>query len=311
MNRDDLRDKYRGALLGVAVGDVLGADFEFRGPISRNDLEAHLGSSTLLDYTDDTHMTLGLAESLIECSGFDGPHLAARFAKRYFAEPWRGYGASPPRIFRMLRDGAPWDVPARTLFGEGGSFGNGAAMRVAPAALFAFPDLDAVADMARQASLVTHTHPLGVEGAILQACAVAYLLAQRPDVPLEATALIGRVRGLLTGHEYQRALDDILALLPDAEPGAVASRLGNDVVAHRSVPAAVYAFLHSPTSFVGTVTYAISLGGDTDTIAAMAGALSGAYLGERAIPDTLLHRTEGVAELRALADQLFEIAVTH
>jgi len=73
---------------------------------------------------------------------------------------------------------------------------------------------------------------------------------------------------------------------------------------HWAVPAALYAFLRHPESFTEAVLYALSLGGDTDTIASMTGALGGAYLGERAIPAVWCERVEGAAHLRDLADDV-------
>lgn len=123
-------------------------------------------------------MTIGMAESLLETNGFDGHHLAHTFARHYAAEPWRGYGASPPEVFGKLERGVPWQEASATLFSGSGSFGNGAAMRVAPVALFAHPDTHTVASLARQTAIVTHTHPEGTDGAVSQAVAVDRLLAR-------------------------------------------------------------------------------------------------------------------------------------
>jgi len=135
MAPQQLQAKFRGALLGVAVGDALGAPFEGAGTVRRRDLERLEREPGPLRYTDDTHMTIGMAESLVERRGFDGAHMVAVFARNFAAEPWRGYGAGPPQVFRLIERGVPWDQAGRALFGGSGSFGNGAAMRVAPAAL--------------------------------------------------------------------------------------------------------------------------------------------------------------------------------
>ncbi|MBC7106025.1 MAG: ADP-ribosylglycohydrolase family protein [Firmicutes bacterium] len=72
-----------------------------------------------------------MAESLVACRGFDGRHMAETFVRNFEREPWRGYGPGPPRIFRRIKHGVPWDRAAEDIY-PGGSFGNGAAMRVAP-----------------------------------------------------------------------------------------------------------------------------------------------------------------------------------
>ncbi|MDP8977114.1 MAG: ADP-ribosylglycohydrolase family protein, partial [Actinomycetota bacterium] len=120
---DGLDGRFRGALLGVAAGDALGAPFEGRARVHPAAVEAWARAEQPLRWTDDTLMTLGLARSLLECRGFDGAHMAATFAEDHAAQPWRGYGAGPPRIFAALREGAAWHEAARSLFSGGGSFG--------------------------------------------------------------------------------------------------------------------------------------------------------------------------------------------
>jgi ADP-ribosylglycohydrolase len=86
-----------------------------------------------------------------------------------------------------------------------------------------------------------------------------------------------------------------------------ADRLGNGIEAHHSVPLALYAFLENLRSFPDCLLYAIRAGGDTDTIASMAGALSGAYLGEDAIPSSWKLRMEAADYLCRLADSIFDL----
>jgi poly(ADP-ribose) glycohydrolase ARH3 len=93
-------------------------------------------------------MTLGVAQSLVACRGFNGAHMAEIFARSFEVEPWRGYGSGPPEVFRLLRQGVSWDQAGRTLFSGAGSFGNGSAMRTAPAALFTFPNPGRAAQLA-------------------------------------------------------------------------------------------------------------------------------------------------------------------
>lgn len=301
--------RFRGALLGTALGDVLGAPFEGHPAPGDIDLDALAGRLNELRYTDDTHMTLALAESLVDRGGFDGRHLAETFMRYYEAEPWRGYGSGPPQIFRMIREGIAWDEAAGTLFGGSGSYGNGAAMRVAPVGLIAYRDLEQVRRLADRQSRITHTHELGREGAVLQAMAVAMLVMQ-PG--MDANTLRGEILARLEEHTevpiYRVKLGLVRTLLPDAPVTEVARHIGNGISAHEAVPAALYAFLRSPDSFRETVQFAIRLGGDTDTIAAMAGALSGAYLGEDSIPAPWREGVDGARELVGLADGLLSLA---
>jgi hypothetical protein len=85
---EGLQDRFRGALLGAAIGDALGAPFEGAPTVDPDDLNGLLERPGPLRYTDDTHMTLGMSESLVECGGFNGPHLAETFARNLESEPW-------------------------------------------------------------------------------------------------------------------------------------------------------------------------------------------------------------------------------
>lgn len=300
-----MQDRFRGALVGVAVGDALGVPFEGHPAVAFGQLRAVTEGDNLLRYSDDTAMTIGFASSLLHRRGFDAAHLAATFVEQFRAEPWRGYGAGPPQVFGMLATGVAWDEAAKRLFGGEGSLGNGGAMRVAPAALVAFPDLDRTAGLARDSARITHAHELGMEGAAIQACAVSLLLqgvgSEGPEAVV--TALGPHVRS----PALRERLERVASLSPHARPQEVVDRLGHGITALEAVPAALAACLLRLGSFRDAVCFAIGLGGDTDTIGAMAGALAGAHHGESGIPLAWRQRVEGVARLRSLADGLLEL----
>lgn len=305
-----LVDRARGALLGTAIGDGLGAPFEGWAHVPEDALQALERSDELLRWTDDTHMTIAVAESLIACRGFDGADLAERFVAAYEREPWRGYGAGPPQVFAAIRAGAAWDEPARELFGGSGSFGNGGAMRAAPAGVWASTDVRSAAALARRCAAITHTHELGLQGAALQAAAVAWLMSAdvRPGWSGQ-DALVGDLGAVVPAGPFQAQLDALADLPADATAEVAAQRLGNGIAALESVPAALWAFLRHPTSFADAVHVAVRMGGDTDTIAALAGALSGAALGAGAIPRAWVARVEAGDRLLALADELADALI--
>ena len=107
--------------MGAAIGDALGARREGREMSRSEDIASLAERLGELIYTDDTHMTIGIAESLIESKGFHGEHMTQTFIKNYEAEPWRGYGPGPPRIFRMIKSGEAWDSAANKLY-QGGFY---------------------------------------------------------------------------------------------------------------------------------------------------------------------------------------------
>jgi len=92
MDAEMLYNKFLGSMVGTAIGDALGAPFEGLQEFMEAEIIASAAQRKILKYTDDTHMMIGMAESLIEKKGFDGDHMAHRFADNFFADPFRGYG---------------------------------------------------------------------------------------------------------------------------------------------------------------------------------------------------------------------------
>ena len=252
-------------------------------------------------------MTIAMAESLIARGALDQDHMAETFAAAYWAEPGRRYGGGPPWIFEQMMNGQSWRHASLSLY-DGGSFGNGGAMRVSPAALFAAPDLDAVAAVAAGSARITHAHPLGLEGAEHQAVAVSLALASDPGIPLDTAAFIETLLRRVRSEEFYTALCAVAELIPSSDRDEAVHRLGHGVSAVQAVPVAIWCFLRNPESFVETALCAITVGGDTDTIASMACAISGARLGESAIHEIWRVRIEGRAKLQSIADALTSIA---
>lgn len=299
-----MRDRFRGCLLGVAIGDALGAPFEGRPRVPAAELDAWARARAALRWTDDTAMTIGVAQSLLARDGFDGAHMATVLAEGYAAEPWRGYGAGPPQVFAALDRGLAWDEAAAGLFGGQGSHGNGGAMRAAPVGLVA-ADRDEAARLGRAQARITHAHELGQQGAAVQAVAVAW--AVRADDDADPDDLLAEVDQVETASPLRETLDRLTSVSTEAPPQEVAAVLGHGVAAAEAVPAALHAFLRHPRSFAGVLRDAIALGGDTDTIASMAGAVSGALLGAHAIPDAWRERLEDADRLVTLADALLAL----
>lgn len=307
MHKGKLKPKFLGCLVGTAIGDALGAGREGMGMSGSEDIVSLAEKLGQLIYTDDTHMTIGIAESLIENKGFDGEHMAQTFIRNYEAEPWRGYGPGPPIIFGMIKSGEAWDSAANGLY-RGGSFGNGSAMRVAPVGLLYSHNLEKLREIAYQSSSITHSHELGKQGAALQACAVALALNTSSDEEIDREAFLSGLQDFIRDRLYKEKVARIRELLGEQDKAKVVAVLGNGIEAPRSVPTAIYCFLRQPQSYKDTVIYAISLGGDTDTIAAMAGAISGAYLGIEAIPSEWRAKLENREYIETLAEKLWHIA---
>lgn len=286
-------------MVGLAVGDCLGRAVEGHRSVPDNYVDDLVGRSSVMPYSDDTVMAMALVESLLGCDGFSGGDMASRFVREWQAEPHRGYGSGVTRYFDRVSRGVPWDEAARQQFGGEGSLGNGGAMRVAPVALWAYPDLEATVRLARETARVTHTHPAGVDGAVVQAVAAYHALGEELDPVRLLDELLQRVdteafrdKLRMLGECLQREDDDYARL-----------RLGNWVSAANSVPVALYSFLLGD-DFEAVIRRAVGMGGDTDTIAAMAGALAGSRWGLEEVPGEW-RQVEGCERLLELADALY------
>lgn len=305
---DALEDRLIGALLGTALGDAVGAPFEGVAAPSADEIDARLGGDDRLQWTDDTHMALALASSLIATGGrLDAQHLGDTFARAYADEPWRGYGPGPPQVFAQAARGKPYEVAATALFGGTGSLGNGGAMRAAPAAILGYPDLEEVARAARVQAAVTHAHPEGQDGAVLFAGAVCMTVgaAELGIPPVDAIEQVGQM--LRTEKMKHRLRELVQGVRAGTDLAVAVGGHATDVTAAGSVPAAIGSFLIGGGSVVATIRSAVLLGGDTDTVAAMAGALAGASYGMNSIAAPLLERLEARDELVRHAQQLIEL----
>lgn len=280
-----LRSKFLGSLIGTAVGDSLGVSSK--------------------RYTDDTAMMIGVAESLIENKGFDAEHLVQTFVRNYDVEPWRGYGPGPPAIFKMIKSGLSWKEAAEKIY-PGGSYGNGSAMRIAPIGFFYYDNLSQLKEIAYQSSRITHTHSLGMEGAALQAFAVAIAVRTEPD-HWDKYDFLRKLSNFVVVDEYRGKLKSIKTLLREnASKQEVVQELGNTVEAINSIPISIFSFLAN-LGFTATLDYALNLGGDRDTIAAMTGAIAGACYGIKDIPKEWKDGLENRDYIERLAKQLWRM----
>lgn len=318
----DYRDRFRGALLGCAIGDALGRPAE-----GKDRATVAAGFGVLRDfvpwsgwaggpkgtYTDDTQMTICVAESLLAHRGrLDPEDLARRFME--WLPQGRGVGSTCRAAVELLFDGVPWDEAGQP------SAGNGAAMRVAPVGLCHLNDPDALRRDAALSAVVTHADPTAVASAVAQAFMVAWC-AHRPAGELDARRLLDDLGRFISDVDHPpinqrkpgppRRLADLLGEVGEwlgASPGEVFDHFYNGALVNESLPSALWCFLHAPEDFEKVVVTAANGGRDADTVGAMAGALAGAYNGESGLPRRWLDDLEDADRLRALADGLAEAA---
>ena len=307
MQAEKIKSKFMGALLGTFVGDALGMPVEGYSTVMISRRYGVLNEMVLGCYTDDTQMMIGIAESLVHCKGFNGEDMAQRFVSNFHLT--RGYGPGAIGAIDRLREGYPWDRAGGMTF-ENGSYGNGSAMRIAPVGVFYHDNPEQLRKVAYLSSMITHAHPLGKEGGALQAYAIACALETRF---LKENGFLRSIKAFLRDDIdiYREKIDCIQRLLEtNPTPREVVNRLGNGVRCTDSIPAAIYSFLSHHESFEAAVVYAVNLGGDTDTIGAMTGAISGAYHGYEGIPSRWMEKLENGAKGRDyvinLAEQLYD-----
>jgi poly(ADP-ribose) glycohydrolase ARH3 len=261
-------------------------------------------------------MTLAVAESLVARGQFDGKDIADRLVSGF--DTRRSYGAGVYSILQGLKRGVSWEEAGRIRGGEG-SPENGGAARVAPLALL-YHDAEkgCLQLIAEVSAAITHSHPIGREGAALQAAAIALAVRWSPNAPFCPIEFLQDVAEsvCLRTTVFPEALRKVARLLEHRPtPREVAVALGSGSGAHHSVPAALYAFLAHRDAFEDAVRFAIRLGGDTDTIASMCGALVGAYAGDAVIPDAWLNVVEndqkGRDYVSQLANSLYALWLRH
>jgi ADP-ribosyl-[dinitrogen reductase] hydrolase len=294
----DQRDRFRGCLLGLAVGDAVGTTVEFRARGSFKPLTDMVGGGPfdLLpgQWTDDTSMALCLGTSLVACGAFDARDQMQRYCR------WQeeGYLSSTGECFDIGRTVAA----ALDRFREHGqpfagskdplSAGNGCLMRQAPVAMYFFPNLDDAERFGAESSRTTHGAAECVDACRLFARMICRALEGRGKAEIafgDADTFVGTdtIVGLARGEFREK-------------PESGISGSGYVV---ESLEAALWSFLRTD-SFEAAVLTAGNLGDDADTTAAICGQIAGAHYGADGIPAAWLQRLSMLEEITALADQL-------
>jgi ADP-ribosyl-[dinitrogen reductase] hydrolase len=316
-----LRTRFRAALLGGAIGDALGRPREgqlrFGPPWHVDDYQPSddYAGGPIGRVTDDTQLTMVVAESLIANRQLDPEDLARRFAA--WLPVARGADKATIRAVERLAGGIAWDQAGER------NTGNGAAVRAAPIGLLRFRQRDLLRREARISAILTHSEPMAVAGAVAMATATAWLLTREPG-SWTVDGFIGAVQAAIKGVEQEplaerrdptvlTTLHDRIGKIPRLlrqPPERALRSLYNGAYVLESLPSALYCFLRSPDDMEQVLLLAANGTVDADSVAAMAGTLAGALGGEAAIPERLLPQLEYRDELIDLADKLHALATT-
>jgi ADP-ribosylglycohydrolase len=302
-------DRYRGCLLGLAVGDALGTTLEFNPPGSFEPITDMVGGGPFRlqagQWTDDTSMALCLAESLVERGGFDPGDQMQRYVRWYR----HGHLSSNERCFdigntvrealhKFEQTGAPFCGST-----DPRSAGNGSIMRLAPVAMFFARDPAAAVHHAAESSRTTHA-----ARTTLDAC--RYLGA------LLVGALDGRTKDELLADHFELVAglwreSPLTPAIAAIAAGSFKRREPPEIrgtgYVVQSLEAALWA-LHRGTSFRAGALLAVNLGDDADTTGAVYGQLAGALYGESGIPPQWREKLAQRDVIASLAERLHLLA---
>jgi ADP-ribosylglycohydrolase len=278
------------SLEGLSTGDAFGELFFSRSPHQNSLSDLPSGPWR---WTDDTHMALSIVEILSRYGHIDQDALAQAFARRFVQEPYRGYAGGAMRLLQQVANGDDWRELSPRLFGIG-SYGNGAAMRVAPVGGFFFQDLKRAASEARLSAVVTHAHPEAQAGAIAVAVA-AGMAASQPLLRGEdfLKEVLPYVPEGITKERLQSAMripaDDLI----DA---AKELGTGYEVSAQDTVPFCLWSAAYHLDNFQEALWWTVKGLGDRDTTCAIVGGIVALSVPE--IPTSWLKRREPLPPLK-------------
>jgi ADP-ribosyl-[dinitrogen reductase] hydrolase len=298
-----LRDRFRGCLLGLAVGDAVGTTVEFRPRGSFEPLTDLVGGGPFHlsagQWTDDTSMALCLATSLNELGRFDARDQMERYCRwadtGYLSSTGTCFdigGTVASALLKFRHSGEPF-AGSR----DPASAGNGCIMRLAPIPMFYFPDIAAAEHWAAESSRTTHGAQECLDACRLLARILVRALEGRPKdeealADSECCASSPKIQAIARGDYWQK---------PET-----AIRGTGYVVA--SLEAALWCFVQTGT-FRDAVLRAANLGDDADTTAAVCGQIAGAYYGESGIPASWREKLALGQEMRDIADRLMSGAL--
>jgi ADP-ribosylglycohydrolase len=326
------REQFSGSLIGQCLGDALGVPVEgmpgrhcqtYVNKLLRTPLAGLIGRGRFPfgQYSDDSQLARELLQSYVARRRFDPADYAQRIAAIFAEGRIVGQGQATTEAARQLIHGVPWDKAGTPP----PSAGNGSAMRAGPVGLLFYDDPDRMIQVACDQGRITHQDPRCSAGAVAIAGAVALALQQQkvetaPFVEQLAT-WVERVEPPVSAVILQ--LTDWVKLSPeDAFHGIVNAGMDPDedpdwwdgispfVIS--SVCWSLYSFLRTPEDYWETICTAIAVGGDVDTTAAMAGAISGAHLGLDAVRPELAQRLQDnltwrYDDLVRLAHQAYDV----
>ncbi|WP_405934335.1 ADP-ribosylglycohydrolase family protein [Streptomyces longwoodensis] len=293
---DGRLERALASLRGLAVGDALGSQFFV--PVNVPLLKRRELPSGPWQWTDDTEMACSVVAVLAAHGRIDQDALARSFAEHHDFD--RGYGPAVNRLLRLVREGGDWRELSAALFNGQGSWGNGAAMRIAPLGAWYADDPEQATHQAEISAYPTHQHREAVVGAMAVAAAAA--LAAAPDGPPIPESLLDGVIALVPRSAVGAGLRRARDMLDYGDAATVAAVLGcgRRTTAHDTVPFAVWSAARSLGGYEEAFWTTAQVGGDVDTTCAIVGGIVAAGRAG-APPAAWAERTEALPEWAAVS----------
>ncbi|WP_326781471.1 ADP-ribosylglycohydrolase family protein [Streptomyces longwoodensis] len=293
---DGRLERALASLRGLAVGDALGSQFFV--PVNVPLLKRRELPSGPWQWTDDTEMACSVVAVLAAHGRIDQDALARSFAEHHDFD--RGYGPAVNRLLRLVREGGDWRELSAALFNGQGSWGNGAAMRIAPLGAWYADDPEQATHQAEISAYPTHQHREAVVGAMAVAAAAA--LAAAPDGPPTPESLLDGVIALVPRSAVGAGLRRAQDMLDYGDAATVAAVLGcgRRTTAHDTVPFAVWSAARSLGGYEEAFWTTAQVGGDVDTTCAIVGGIVAAGRAG-APPAAWAERTEALPEWAAVS----------
>ncbi|MEU3511431.1 ADP-ribosylglycohydrolase family protein [Streptomyces longwoodensis] len=292
---DERLERALASLRGLAVGDALGSQFFV--PVNVPLLKRRELPSGPWQWTDDTEMACSVVAVLAAHGRIDQDALARSFAEHHDVD--RGYGPAVNRLLRLVREGGDWRELSAALFNGQGSWGNGAAMRIAPLGAWYADDPERATHQAEVSAYPTHQHREAVVGAMAAAAAAA--LAAAPSGPPTPESLLDDVIALVPRSAVGAGLRRARDMLDYGDAATVAAVLGcgRRTTAHDTVPFAVWSAARSLGGYEEAFWTTAQVGGDVDTTCAIVGGIVAAGRAG-APPAAWAERTEALPEWAAV-----------
>ena len=290
-----LLDRIHGTIYGLAIGDALGYPVEFmklpqirekygeRGIIR---FPSDDGGNTIGNYSDDTQMTLAVANALLDSNSEDSDEIMKNMSNRFIEwanspENNRAPGLTCMGGINRLEQGFDWKESGLD------SYGCGAAMRVAPIGISYHDDPEKLKEIAKNSAVITHNHPIAIASAIGN----AYLISRglNGEDPTDLDSLLRFTEGI--SPEFNKKIKKIDKYI-NLDPDEALNRIGGGWVAHEALASALYCAKKCDMDFERTIIMGANTNGDSDSIASIAGGIVGSYIGLEDMPRRFMRGLE-------------------